>query len=58
MRTTLQIGGLALESPVFLAPMAGYTDLPYRLIVRSFDGLGLAFTEMLNPASILRGREK
>jgi tRNA-dihydrouridine synthase B len=54
----LSIGGLLLDSPVFLAPMAGYTDLPYRLIVRSFGGLGLAFTEMLNPASILRGRER
>jgi tRNA-dihydrouridine synthase B len=52
------IGTLKLESPIFLAPMAGYTDLPFRLIVRSFGGLGLAFTEMLNPASILRGREK
>ena len=38
--------------------MAGYTDLPFRLIVRSFGGLGLSFTEMLNPASLLRGREK
>ena len=54
----LVIGNLELESPIFLAPMAGYTDLPFRLIVRSFGGLGLAFTEMLNPASILRGREK
>lgn len=58
MQANLQIGGLSLESPVFLAPMAGYTDLPFRLIVRSFGGLGLAFTEMLNPASVLRGREK
>ena len=58
MVKTLQIGGLTLESPVFLAPMAGYTDLPFRQIVRSFGGLGLAFTEMLNPISILRGREK
>ena len=58
MAKTLQIGGLTLESPVFLAPMAGYTDLPFRQIVRSFGGLGLAFTEMLNPISILRGREK
>ena len=58
MSKKFQIGSLALESPVFLAPMAGYTDLPYRLIVRSFGGLGLAFTEMLNPASVLRGREK
>ena len=58
MRKTLQIGSLAIESPVLLAPMAGYTDLPFRLIVRSFGGLGMAFTEMLNPVSILRGREK
>jgi nifR3 family TIM-barrel protein len=58
MNSKLTLGNLELESPVFLAPMAGYTDLPYRLIVRSFGGLGLAFTEMLNPASILRGREK
>ena len=58
MARTIQIGGLTLESPVFLAPMAGYTDLPFRQIVRSFGGLGLAFTEMLNPISILRGREK
>lgn len=58
MRQKLQIGGLELESPVFLAPMAGYTDLPFRQVVRSFGGLGLAFTEMLNPISILRGREK
>ena len=58
MQTQFQIGGLALESPVFLAPMAGYTDMPFRLIVRSFGGVGLAFTEMLNPASVLRGREK
>lgn len=58
MPRTLQIGGLILESPVMLAPMAGYTDLPFRQIVRSFRGLGLAFTEMLNPISILRGREK
>jgi tRNA-dihydrouridine synthase B len=58
MQTKLQLGSLALESAVFLAPMAGYTNLPYRLIVRSFGGLGLAFTEMLNPISILRGRER
>jgi len=58
MLNKLVIGNMKLQSPVLFAPMAGYTDLPYRLIVRSFGGLGLAFTEMLNPASILRGREK
>lgn len=52
---TLTIGPFKLESPVLLAPMAGYTDLPFRMAVRSFGGLGLAFTEMLNPSSMLFG---
>jgi len=51
----LCIGGLRLASPVLLAPMAGYTDLPYRLCIRRLGGVGLAFTELLNPASLLRG---
>ena len=35
--------------------MAGYTDRAFRLCVRELGGLGLAFTEMLNPGSLLRG---
>jgi tRNA-dihydrouridine synthase B len=58
MTTSLSIGSLVLESPVLLAPMAGYTDLPFRLTIRSLGGLGLAFTEMLNPTSLLHGRSK
>jgi len=54
----LSIGGLQLESPVLLAPMAGYTDLPFRLTVRRLGGLGLAYSEMLSPHSILQGRGK
>lgn len=60
MRTdspSLTIGGLKLASPVLLAPMAGYTDLPFRLGVRELGGLGLAFTEMLNPTSLLQARK-
>lgn len=56
MKNTLSIGDLALQSPVLLAPMAGYTDLPFRLCVRELGGLGIAFTEMLNPSSLLRAR--
>jgi tRNA-dihydrouridine synthase B len=55
---TLRIGSLHLESPILLAPMAGYTDLPFRSIVRALGGLGLAFAEMMNPPSILIGRGK
>lgn len=56
MRHPLTIGGLALQSPVILAPMAGYTDLPFRLCIRSLGGLGLAFTELLNPDSLVHGK--
>lgn len=52
----LQIGSLSLETPVLLAPMAGYTDLPFRTILRSLGGLGLAYTEMVSPQSVLFGK--
>src|SRR5512133_2007650 len=60
MQTTLahplQIGMLRLETPVLLAPMAGYTDLPFRSMLRPLGGLGLAFAEMASPESILFGK--
>ncbi|HEX2986602.1 MAG TPA: tRNA dihydrouridine synthase DusB [Chloroflexota bacterium] len=55
---TLRIGSLHLQTPILLAPMAGYTDLPFRSIVRPLGGLGLAFAEMMNPPSILFGKGK
>ncbi len=41
-----------LNQPLLLAPMAGITDLPYRLIARSF-GCELAFLEMVSAQSIV-----
>ena len=32
----MQIGKLKLDAPLVLAPMAGITDLPFRLICRRF----------------------
>jgi tRNA-dihydrouridine synthase B len=52
----LRIGSLSLETPILLAPMAGYTDLPYRTILRSLGGLGLAYSEMVSPQSVLLGK--
>ena len=41
-----RIGGVRIEFPVVLAPMAGYTDLAYRLICRRF-GAEYCSTEMM-----------
>ncbi len=43
----MKIGTLKLDSRIFLAPMAGISDLPYRLIMKRF-GAGLVFTEMVS----------
>src|SRR5512145_895940 len=43
----MKIGSLQLTNPVILAPMAGITDLPYRLIMKRF-GAALVFTEMIS----------
>ena len=43
----LRIGHIELPIPVMLSPMAGVSDLPFRLISRSF-GAPLAFTEMID----------
>lgn len=47
----LQIGGLTLDSPVILAPMAGVTDLPFRLLCRR-KGAGLLCMEMVSAKAI------
>ena len=46
MTPVLQIGPYALPSPVVLAPMAGVTDRPFRILCRKL-GAGLAASEML-----------
>ncbi len=44
----------ALEAPVVLAPMAGYTHLPFRRLCRRF-GAALVYTEMVNVDGVVRG---
>ena len=43
----LKIAGLSLENNVFLAPMAGYTNYPFRRMCEQL-GAGLTFTEMVS----------
>jgi tRNA-dihydrouridine synthase B len=47
----LKIGTLHLKSNLILAPMAGISDLPFRMLNRKF-GAELAFVEMINCRSI------
>lgn len=48
----LKIGNIELENNILLAPMAGITDLPFRLICKQF-GVGLVTTEMVSSKAIL-----
>lgn len=47
----LKIGGVALDSQVILAPMAGVTDLPFRLLCKR-KGAGLLCMEMVSAKAI------
>ena len=47
----LQIGSVILENNVFLAPMAGVTDLPFRLICKE-QGAGLLCMEMISAKAV------
>ena len=46
------IGNVMLENQVILAPMAGVTDLPFRLLCKK-EGAGLVCTEMVSAKAIL-----
>jgi tRNA-dihydrouridine synthase B len=54
---SIQIGPLSVRAPVFLAPMTGVTDRPFRQTVLRF-GAGLAFSEMIASTELLRERRK
>src|ERR1700730_10368802 len=49
----MTIGPHTLISPVYVAPMAGVTDAPFRKIAREF-GAGMACTEMISSEALVR----
>ncbi len=49
---SFHIGHIPVEDPVFLAPMSGVSDLPFRRAVKSF-GAGLVFSEMIASRSVI-----
>jgi len=53
----MQIGSHTLRNNLFVAPMAGVTDRPFRQLCKKF-GAGLAVSEMVASNSLLWGSEK
>lgn len=54
----LTFGSLRLRSNLFLSPLAGYTNLPFRLTIRELGGLDLATTDLVNARSLLEKNPK
>jgi tRNA-dihydrouridine synthase B len=54
----MRVGSLQLESNLFLSPLAGYTNLPFRLVVREVGGVGLCTTDLVNARSLLEKNHK
>ncbi|MBM3901641.1 MAG: tRNA dihydrouridine synthase DusB [Verrucomicrobia bacterium] len=54
----LRIGRLELRSNLFLSPLAGYTNLPFRRVVRELGGVDLCTTDLVNARSLLERNRK
>jgi tRNA-dihydrouridine synthase B len=52
-KMSIQIGPIAIEDPVILAPMSGVTDMPFRRLVKSC-GAGLVVSEMIASEAMIR----
>ena len=49
----MRIGPLEFDSNLFLSPLAGYTNLPFRLVVREIGGLDWTTTDLVNARSLI-----
>jgi nifR3 family TIM-barrel protein len=55
---SMRYGSMQLPGNLFLSPLAGYTNLPFRLVVREVGGLGLATTDLVNARSLIEQNPK
>lgn len=53
----MKIGSVFLENNIFLAPMAGVTDIPFRILCRE-QGCGLVYSEMISAKGMFHKDEK
>jgi len=52
----VKIGGVAIESPFVLAPLAGVSDSPFRRLARE-QGAAAVYTEMVSADGLVRGSQ-
>ncbi len=52
----VHIGDITTENNVFLAPLAGYTNYPFRRLIKGY-GAGLCYTEMVSAKGLKYGNE-
>lgn len=53
----MKIGTITLDNNIFLAPMAGVTDMPFRILCRE-QGCGLVYSEMISAKGMYYKDEK
>lgn len=57
LKDSLRLGPLHLTNRVFLAPLAGVSDVPFRRICQE-HGAGLTYVEMLSATALVHGSRK
>lgn len=57
-REGLRIGPVVLPSRYLVSPLAGYTNLAFRRLVRGLGGVGLATTDLVNARALIEKRPK
>jgi len=53
----MRLGNLLIDNPFVQAPMAGWTDAPFRTVARRFHD-GLLYTEMVSAEALCRGNRR
>ena len=53
----MKIGDLKIETPIILAPMAGVTDYPFRILCKEM-GAGIVYSEFVSADGIIRENSK
>ena len=49
----MKIGNISVKTPILLAPMAGVTDYPFRVLCKE-QGAGIVYSEFVSAHGIIR----